>query len=272
MNLNELVNKYIKKGYSKVDAFAKVSQDIVLLKISKSSFCRNITIKGGVVIHSISKDKRRATRDIDLDFIKYSLNDTSIMFFIDTLNKLDDGVKIEIIGSIKNLHHQDYNGKRVNIIIKDSYGFSIVSKMDIGVQKLFNIKQEEYSFDLELLENEVSLLINSVEQIFVEKLKSILKFGISSTRFKDIFDFYYFIYEKKINKQKLLKYINILIIEDNSVKENDFVSIYNRLFNILNDKRYLKKLNNSDNNWLDIPIDEVKEYILNFFKELILVK
>ena len=49
----------------------KVCQDILLAKISKGALNRNITIKGGVVMHNISKDSRRATRDLDLDFIKY---------------------------------------------------------------------------------------------------------------------------------------------------------------------------------------------------------
>lgn len=56
-------------GYKNADAVAKVAQDIILLKISKSRFNKNVTIKGGVVMHSISNDLRRATRDLDLDFI-----------------------------------------------------------------------------------------------------------------------------------------------------------------------------------------------------------
>ena len=50
-----------------------MEQDIILSKISKSKFENNITIKGGVVMHSISNSVCRATRD--LDFIKYSLED-----------------------------------------------------------------------------------------------------------------------------------------------------------------------------------------------------
>ena len=39
---------------------------------------KNVTIKGGVVMYGLSNDRRRATRDIDLDFIKYSLANESI--------------------------------------------------------------------------------------------------------------------------------------------------------------------------------------------------
>ena len=34
--------------------------------------------KGGVVMYGLSNDKRRATRDLDMDFIKYSISDDSI--------------------------------------------------------------------------------------------------------------------------------------------------------------------------------------------------
>ena len=85
-----------------------------MLKIANSRFVKNITIKGGVVIHSISKDLRRATRDLDLDFIKYSLDDDAIKKFIEELSLINDGIKMAVNGTIKKLHHQDYDGKRVN--------------------------------------------------------------------------------------------------------------------------------------------------------------
>ena len=171
MNLNVLIKKYKENGYEDQEAIAKLSQDIILLKISKSKYKEHITIKGGVVMHNISKDKRRATRDIDIDFIKYSLDDESIKTFINNLNEVKDGITIEIINDIIKLHHQDYDGKRVLIKISDKYGNSINTKLDIGVHKLFELEQEEYYFDLSLINKQINLLINSKEQIFVEKLK-----------------------------------------------------------------------------------------------------
>jgi len=66
-------------------------------------------------MHNISKDNRRATRDLDLDFIKYSLDDKSIKAFIEKLNYPKTDISIKIIGRIEELSHQDYNGKRVYI-------------------------------------------------------------------------------------------------------------------------------------------------------------
>lgn len=96
MNLTELVNNYLSLGYELGDAQSKVCQDLILYKIGKSKYVHNITIKGGVVMHNISKNKRRATRDLDLDFIKYSLADEMVINFIDELNKNDKEIIIKI--------------------------------------------------------------------------------------------------------------------------------------------------------------------------------
>ena len=58
MDIYEAVNKYILAGYSENDAIPKVAQDIVLIKIGNSKYNKNITVKGGVVMHNISKDMR----------------------------------------------------------------------------------------------------------------------------------------------------------------------------------------------------------------------
>ena len=123
---------------------------------------------------NITNDRRRATVDIDIDFIRYSLEDESIMIFLNELNKLDDGIEIIVNKKIKPLKHQDYQGKRVNIILKDLFGNQIESKIDIGVHKNLDIQQEEYIFNFDIFNNSMVLLINTKEQIFVEKLSSLL--------------------------------------------------------------------------------------------------
>lgn len=119
MNIYELSQIYRNIGYTEDDIAFKIAQDIMLLKIGKSRYARNITVKGGVVMHAISSDLRRATRDMDLDFIKYSLDDDSITNFINELSEKDEEIKITIDGKPEKLHHQDYDGKRVHIILTD---------------------------------------------------------------------------------------------------------------------------------------------------------
>ena len=141
-------------------------------------------------MYALSNDRRRATRDLDLDFIKYSLEDNAIKNFIDKLNLVDDGIKILIDGEIKELHHQDYKGKRINVTLKDENNFSVSAKLDVGVHKNLDIKQDEFCFNLDTINERATLIMNSKEQIICEKLKSLLRFGIRTTRYKDIFDIY----------------------------------------------------------------------------------
>ena len=219
-------------------------------------------------MHSISKDLRRATRDMDLDFIKYSLEDNSIIRFIEELSNVDDGIKIKIDGEIKELHHQDYDGKRVNIELFDKYGNKLKTKLDIGVHKLLDIKQDEYCFDLSIINKNANLLINSKEQIFVEKIKSLLKLGFRSTRYKDLFDFYYLINNTELDKEKLMNCFNILIFKDETMRENNIKDVVNRLQMTFNSNAYRNHLSNPKNNWLDITVDDAIMSVLKYIKSL----
>ncbi|MCI8621992.1 MAG: nucleotidyl transferase AbiEii/AbiGii toxin family protein [Clostridia bacterium] len=271
MNIEKIRQEYMKEGYTRANAIAKVCQDIILNEIAKSPYFKNVTIKGGVVMHSISSDKRRATRDIDLDFIKYSLEDKSISKFIDKLNDNDDGIIIKMDGKPEPLHHQDYDGKRVNIIVNDSYNNTMKSKLDIGVHKNFDLEQEEYCFDLNALNATAILFINSVEQIFIEKLKSLLKFGALSTRYKDIFDFYYLINNANIEKEKFNRYMKEIIYNDESMQEKDINDVIIKIKTLFSNKIFIANLKDARNNWLGIQVDEVLESILKFLESLTLI-
>ncbi len=269
MNISETLNLYKEKGYNGDTAIYKMCQDIVLSRIASSSFKNNVTIKGGIVMMELSKDNRRATVDIDVDFIKYSLEDKLIEKFIGKLSTNE--LVFKISAPIKKLHHQDYDGKRVYIEITDKYQNSISTKIDIGVHKNFDIKQDELCFDLNLLNEGISLLVNSKEQIFVEKLKSLLKFGITSTRYKDIFDLYFLINKKNFDKNRCLLYIEKLILMDNKLNEKTVFEVNSSVSSILQNKVFKSKLRNSKHNWLNVSIDDAVASILKYIESLELV-
>ena len=78
INIDTMIRKEIENGYGDANAQAKVCQDLILKAIATSNLSRNVTIKGGVVMRSKTKNVRRATQDIDLDFIRYSLSDEAV--------------------------------------------------------------------------------------------------------------------------------------------------------------------------------------------------
>ena len=226
MKIQEMIEEIENLGYSPQDARARVCQDVVLKAISSSDLSRNVTIKGGVVMRSITGNVRRATQDMDIDFIRYSLSDDSIDSFISKINGIQ-GIIIERVGNITELNQQDYRGKSVKVIIRDEEGSTIESKIDLGVHKRLEIEQEEYCFDIAHDDVGASLLINSREQMFTEKLRSLLKFGVFSTRYKDIYDMYY--HCDKLDVQKLKVCMDSYIFNDFGMRENNMADVIKRV-------------------------------------------
>ena len=155
-----------------------------------------------------------ATQDIDLDFIKYSISEASIEKFVEKMNCIED-VYLKISSPIEELRHRDYRGKRINIEVSDEAGNILSSKMDIGVHKDLDIAQDEYCFDVCFDDELASVLINSKAQMITEKLKSMLRFGARSTRYKDIFDICYL--SDFVDMQQLQECIERYIYSDDSI-------------------------------------------------------
>lgn len=237
----------------------------MLKAIERSNFGRNVTIKGGVVMRSITGNVRRATEDLDLDFIRYSLEDDSIRHFVSKLNCLD-GVRIEMKGDkIEQLSQQDYSGKRVFIIIKDEAGNFIESKIDLGVHANMKIEQDTYCFDVCMDDAGASLLINSCEQIFAEKLRSLLRFGPLSTRYKDIFDLCYL--KDYVDISRLADCIKTYIIDEPSMRERDMNDIRRRVSITFSNRQFRNKMEHSgDRNWLQIDVGVAFKMIQDFLE------
>jgi hypothetical protein len=225
MNLQEEIEKLMNEGYSEANASARVCQDIILYGISNGSMSRNVTIKGGVVMRNISKNARRATQDIDLDFIRYSISEESIKTFIGKLYMMD-GVNVTLKEPIIELRHKDYKGKRVFLEITDEFGNKVDSKIDIGVHKDIDVTQEEYCFDICYLSD-------------------------------------------KVDKEKLIKYIQTYIFDDNSLPVNSMNEISKRIERVFTDTAFISGIKTSRKNWMDISIEEALKKDIEFIKTLI---
>ena len=265
MNLQELMDAYHEEGLTRELAASRVCQDIVLKAIAEGPLSRNVTIKGGVVMRSLTKNNRRATRDIDLDFIHYSWDDVSIREFVKRLNCIS-GIHIEMDDEITELKHQDYHGKSIEVKITDEYGNAVKSKIDIGVHKHMEIDQDEYCFDVCLDDNGATLLKNTVEQSFVEKLRSLLKFGANSRRYRDLYDMFYL--KDLASDEKMSDMIRILIFDDSEMYENTMDEIINRLKNTFKDEQYLSRVSGSRQRWIDNDIHEISKGIVSYLQRI----
>lgn len=265
MNLREEAERIVLDGYSQENAESKLCQDIILKAISDSNMAKNATIKGGVVMRSISDNARRATQDIDIDLIRYSISDESIRAFIEKLDCID-GIKIASDGQIIELNHQDYKGKRITITISDEYDNVLSLKMDIGVHKDLDINQDTYSFDIGFQDDAVSLLINSPAQMIAEKLKSLLRFGTRSTRYRDVFDICYLI--DVVDKKQLYQCMQKYIFEDDTISINNIQDALIRLEQTLGNESFLQNVSQSRRNWLDMSVEDIASKDLSFFRSL----
>ena len=264
MNIRELVNFYVGKGMTINQAENFACQQIVLNKIAKSPMVDQVLIKGGVLMFNMTHSLRRVTTDIDFDFIKYSIPDESIKLFIDMLNKYDSEFKIKIIKQ-QPLHQEDYDGKRVLTLISDNT-YKIRFKLDIGVHTLFDIEQSSACFSFSN-EKDFVLKVNPCEQIFAEKLYSLAKHDVLSTRYKDIFDMYYLISNSLLNDE-IVKKCLLNLLENNNRGLKQIANIYKVIESVFSDNEYIKKIKTTKDKWIDEEYETIFSTILSYLNTL----
>lgn len=265
--LKEQIDALRKRGYGADTAQAKVVHDAVLLAMHRSGFKSNSTIKGGVVMSSLTDDVRRATMDMDIDFIRYSLDKVSIARFVRKLIRAIPEFELKMIGEPIELRQEDYRGKRIYLAVKDaSLSRWIRTKVDIGVHTRETIKQVDFLFEMASGSGSAELQANSSEQIFAEKLLSLLRHGANSNRPKDIFDMYYL--SGRVDVRKLKKYIAELVYGSTRCHVNDHSELIKTIGLIFEMRTFVAKLRKTRVNWLEVSPAEMLSGLMTFLKKL----
>ena len=107
---------------------------------------------------------------------------------------------------------------------------------------------------------------NTVEQSFVEKLRSLLRFGSNSRRYRDLFDMFYL--KDLASAEKMLDMIRILIFDDLEMRENTMEDVIRRLNKTFEDEHYLSRVSGSRQRWIDNDIHEIVERIMSYLNNL----
>lgn len=266
-DLADMRRMYEDRGYSTLNATARVCQDVVLSKIAGSPLNRNLTVKGGVLMCAVTKNRRRATQDIDLDLVSYPIEDGAIERLVRVLSDVDDGIDVRIEGPIVELSQQEYKGKRVQLVISDGKS-AFTTKLDLGVHASLDMEQEERWFDIAQDDEGVSLLANSEEQMFVEKLKSLLRHGIRSTRYRDLHDMYFLGHDETLDRERLKSYIRSHIVEDKEMWDVDIEGIAKRVERTLSNKPFQMRMKNSQRSWSDIESIDIVAWLPRYLRSL----
>lgn len=108
----------------------------------------------------------------------------------------------------------------------------------------------------------LALMANGKEQICAEKLRSLMRIGAASTRFKDVFDVYYLLCREGVDADAFDLAMHALVYDDLGMRENDVAEAHARLDRVLNDRRFRRNLSNARNNWLGANVGKVVAGIL----------
>lgn len=255
--IEDIIGFYRRAGLEFPLAQQRCAQDILLSKIAASSLKRHVTIKGGVVIYERSQALRRATMDVDLDFVHFGIDEESLLSFVSILNAVDDGITLKVIPPLVELHHEDYRGKRMTVRIGDSFGGLIpFSKIDVGVETLGLNQQVLLSFH-DIAGKLIEIYANCNEQIFAEKLISLLRHGVYSTRYKDVADMVYLVSSPTFDKCRM-QYFLLKKLR----RAPDLTKIREKTFEILKASSFRSRALNKTNYWVDVPFEKGLQRIL----------
>lgn len=268
--LAELFEKINDKGQNRQLAQVRVCQEIFYAKAFDSSAKDFFTVKGGAALYELTDGKRGFTKDIDIDTIQYSISEEKIrqLFSLINTSALYPGIKLEIYGKMKELHHENYRGKNIEVRFVDTSGDIFSLSFDIGVHANTSAKPIDQYFKIGVSKDVlgVTLKIDPPCQMIAEKLVSFVKKGIASTRTKDIFDIYWLFKNVKIQKEELIVCINeIVVIRNKLASIDDAIA---RIVLVFSSPFFRSKIA-SIANWTGTGADEVINQVILELKKLV---
>lgn len=268
MSLIDLVNSIREDGFKLNRAKVKACQEIFMMKLSCSTYRDSVLLKGGTIMYQLTKEQRRSTEDLDVDLMKISISDQNLITVFNNIGAIDVGLGIKfevIVDKITFLKHEAYEGKRLILLFSDLFKNTLTLKLDIGVHTQYLIEQDKMIFDITSSDEGIELLANPIEQMIVEKTSSFIKFGMLSTRMKDLFDVYYLTKNQSYSKRKLIDFIQLYFIDAGQTQSLD--SYIESMISLLNSDLFIGNLLKSDN-WTGIEIKTILKELVIFFNRL----
>lgn len=198
MSLKGRINNYAKKnGIAAQVVLQNYMFERFLERLSRSEYQQKFVIKGGMLVTAIVGIDTRATMDLDTTLRNLSLTETQIQTTITAICTVpvDDEVTFQIV-SIEPIRKDDiYGGYRVRL---DAVYDTVLTPLSIDISTGDVITPSPAVYELHGMFNPeltISLWGYNIETILAEKVETILRRGVLSTRPRDFYDVY--ILEKK---------------------------------------------------------------------------
>lgn len=174
-----------------------------LARLSTSAYSEKFVIKGGMLIAAIVGLDTRSTMDLDTTLRNFPLTEEKIAEAINEICKIDlnDDVIFDV-KSVEPIRKDDvYGGYRVRLVaVYDT----IVTPLyiDISVGDVITPSAVKHEFSGIFDENvRISLWGYNIETVMAEKVETILRRGVFTTRPRDFYDVYILGTTQKFNKE-----------------------------------------------------------------------
>ena len=180
-----------------------------LARLSVSEYNEKFVVKGGMLIAAIVGLDTRSTMDLDTTLRNLPLTEENITEAIDAICKTDmkDDV-VFVVKSVEPIRKDDiYGGYCVRM---DAVYDTIVTPLSIDVSTGDVITPDAVKYEFSGIFDEdirISLLGYNIETVIAEKVETILRRGVFTTRPRDYYDVYILgttqEYDKEIYKEAL---------------------------------------------------------------------
>ncbi len=193
MSLRARINNFAKeKGIAPQLALQSFFAERFLARLEKSPYANNVVVKGGTLVSAILGVAQRTTLDLDTTVVGMHVDERAAVAIVEAIAATDagDGIVFSRDGSAPSgiVKDDGYGGWTIGLVA--SFG-SI--RLPIGVDVTFGDVitpcAAERTFG-SILDGSVSIrvLAYTVETLMAEKLQTVLKRGVATTRPRDFYD------------------------------------------------------------------------------------
>ena len=182
----------------------------VLEKLSKSQYCENFILKGGLLISSLIGVDMRSTMDMDTTIKGLPVNEMAIRDILKEILTIciEADVEYELL-KLEPIREKGVYEDFCATIRCRLGKVNAILHIDITTGDVIIPKEMHYSYSKILETGTIPIMTYTLETILAEKFETITSRNITTTRARDFYDLYmiYSLYKDKINEDILCEAI-----------------------------------------------------------------
>lgn len=211
-----------------------------LYRLSKSAYCENFVIKGGLLITALTGINTRTTMDMDVTIRSIPLDEKHLKTVIEEICNIqsDDNIYFNMTNIDQIREDDEYGGFQISInAIYEKINSPL--SIDVTAGDVITPKPVKRHFKSIIDEEKIcELWTYNIETILAEKIETILRRGESSTRPRDLYDVYIINKTQKFNKDIFYKALSSTAKNRGTEKVIENIS---DIVNTIKDSKVLKK-------------------------------